>query len=383
MNKIREAFRNNKNFQIFIVACGAILFYVVLNNIGIVRDAFLYVLSILWPVICATILAFIINPIVQFFEQKVFGKLKYRKAVHLFCVIFTVVMIVFLILLLLYLIVNQLSASISNLIANSDQYVESLINLIKKVFGDYASEINIFGVNLMDLQSADLKEFSSTIITWCTEHISGIIGGVTSVGSNVLNTFIMFMLVIYMLLDVEHLSRGVSRYFRSIMEPENYISFANVCTKSSKIFIRYLLCNILDSLIVGVACYLFMIIMGLPYPLLIAVEVGVTNFVPTFGPIVGGVIGGFLILLVNPMGTVWFVIYTLISQFCDGNLLKPKLFGDPTGLRPMWVLASIIICGGLFGVVGMILGVPLFAIISDIVNERVEKRIQRWDCYRK
>ncbi len=383
MNKIREAFHNNKNFQIFIVACGAILFYVILNNLGIVRNAFLYVLGILWPVICATVLAFIINPIVQFFEQKLLGKVKYRKAVHLFCVIFTVVLIVFLIILLLYLIVDQLSTSISNLIANLDQYVDSLVTLIKNTFGDYASEINIFGVDLLDLGSADLKELSSTVIAWCTEHISGIIGGVTSVGSNVLNTFIMFMLVIYMLLDVGHLSRGVSRYFRSIMEPENYISFADVCTRSSKIFIRYFLCNILDSLIVGVACYLFMIITGLPYPLLIAVVVGVTNFIPTFGPIVGGVIGGFLILLVNPMGTVWFVIYTLVSQFCDGNLLKPKLFGDTTGLRPMWVLAAIIICGGLFGVIGMVFGVPLFAIISDIVNERVEKRIQRWDCYKK
>ena len=87
----------------------------------------------------------------------------------------------------------------------------------------------------------------------------------------------------------------------------------------------------------------------------------------------------FLILIVDPWGALWFVIYSLVSQFCDANLIKPKLFGDTTGLRPMWVLAAIIIGGGLFGVYGMLLGVPFFAIFAIIIDERIDKRLQRWD----
>ena len=381
--KWKERFRNNRYLQIFAVACGAILFYVLLTHIGLVWSAIRYILRILAPVISAAVISFLLYPVVRFFEKKVLGRIRKRKFLHALCVIVIVVIICVLLILLLYLVIHQLATSVTHLISNFDSYVQKLSGLLTTLVGDRVDDLTIFGVNLLERETKGLQDFVASVMGWITAHYEGIIGGAMSVGSNLLNTVITIMLVVYMLLDAEHLKKAASRFFQSVLEPDKYVRWGSIWTRSSSIFIRYFGSNLLDAFIIGVLCYLFMIIVGLPYSLLIAVLVGVTNLVPTFGPIVGGVIGSFLILLVNPLGTVWFIIYSLVSQFCDANLIKPKLFGDTTGLRPIWVLAAIIICGGLFGVIGMLLGVPLFAIIAIIVNEHVEKRLQRRDYFKE
>lgn len=371
--------KTSQYFKILMVICCAIVFYLTLSHLGVVRDALVYIFGILAPIITAAILAFLLNPIVTLIEKKVLGRVRHRKFLRGVCVIITVVLICVLLLLLMYLVVTQVAVSATHLINNFDGYLQSFARMLGGLLGDKMNEITVFGVNLLDLETSGIQEFADSLIKWITDHSEGLIGGAMSIGSNVFNSFIAIMLTIYMLIDVEHVKNFGSRFFRSFMEPDKYVHFSQMCSRGSKVFIRYFSSNLLDSLIIGVACYLFMMIMGLPYSLLISVLVGVTNFIPTFGPLVGAVIGGFLILLMNPLGALWFIIYEIISQFIDANVIKPKLFGDTTGLRPMWVLAAIIIGGGLFGVIGMLLGVPLFAIIAIIVNERIEKRLQRWD----
>lgn len=381
--RFSERLQENRYLRMFIIICGAILFYVLLNHIGVVWNALGFILRILAPVISAAIVAFLLNPIVQFFEKKVFKRLKIKsgKYLHGACVVLVVLVLVILVLILLYLVISQVATSATHLVSNLDSYVQRFVDMLNKYLSDTikVDEINVFGINLLEFETTGLQDFVTKGMEWITGHAEGIIGGAMSVGSNLMYTLITVMLTIYMLLDVNHLSIASSRFFRSIMEPETYIRFADISHRSSRIFLRYFGSNLLDSLIMGVLCYLFMIIVGLPYALLIAVVVGVTNFIPTFGPIVGGVIGAFLILIVDPWGALWFIIYSLVSQFCDANLIKPKLFGDTTGLRPMWVVAAIIVGGGLFGVIGMLLGVPLFAIFAIIFNERIDKRLQRWE----
>ncbi|MEA4814131.1 MAG: AI-2E family transporter [Oscillospiraceae bacterium] len=120
-----------------------------------------------------------------------------------------------------------------------------------------------------------------------------------------------------------------------------------------------------------------MLATGPPYELLVTLVVSVTNIIPTFGPIVGAVIGGLLILLVKPVGVIWFLIYTVISQTLDGSVIKPILFGDTTGLRPLWVLAAIIVGGSLFGIAGMLMGIPVTAIVSSILEEHISAHLKR------
>ena len=379
MNKgFRERFRHSKYLRIFVIICGAILFYVLINHIGIIWNAIKFILGILAPIIIAAVLAFLLNPIVQFFENKVFRKLKLRrgKYLHGFCVILVVVVLCGVLLLLLYLIISQLAVTIRQLINNFDTYLTAFTNMLNRLLQDKVNEINIFGINLLELDTSGIEDFFSGALQWASGHTEGIIGGAMSIGSNLFNIVIAIMLTVYMLLDVRNLKESGDRFLRAVMEPERYNRFTYIGSRSKKIFLRYFGSNILDSLIIGVLCYIFMLILKLPYALLVAVIVGVFNFIPTFGPIIGAAISAFLILLVDPWGALWFVIYSLVSQFFDANLIKPKLFGDTTGLRPLWVLAAIIVFGGLFGVIGMLLGVPLVAIIAIILNERVEKKLK-------
>ena len=125
----------------------------------------------------------------------------------------------------------------------------------------------------------------------------------------------------------------------------------------------------------GVANYLFMLIMGMPYALLITAIVAVTNLIPNFGPFIGAVPSVLILLLIDPWDALWFVVFTVVLQFLDGNVIKPLLFSDSTGLRPVWVLVAIIVGGGVMGIVGMLIGVPLFAIIFYLLNEWLETRL--------
>lgn len=375
----KERFWSSKYLRIFIIICGAILFYAMVTHFGVVWNALGFILGILAPIIIAAIIAFLLNPVVMFFEKKVFQRLRFRsgKYLHGFCVVFVMLVLCVLILLLLALIISQLAVSVKQLIDNFDNYLNAFVNMLNRLLADSVKEINILGINLMELDTSGISKVMNEIVQWVTGHTEGIIGGAMSVGSNLINTMITIMLTIYMLLDVRHLKKGISRFFRAVMVPQRYNRFSVLCSKGGRIFLRYFGSNLLDSLIIGVLCYLFMLIMGLPYSLLIAVIVGVFNFVPTFGPLVGAIVSAFLILLVNPWGALWFIIYSMVSQFFDANLIKPKLFGDTTGLRPMWVLAAIIVGGGLFGVVGMLLGVPMVAIIAIVVNDRIEKSLKK------
>ena len=139
--------------------------------------------------------------------------------------------------------------------------------------------------------------------------------------------------------------------------------FWNHC---NTIMIRYIVGELLDALIIGVSNFVFFLIAGLPYNLLISVVVGVTNLAPTFGPIVGGVVGAFILVLNNPWHALWFIIFTIILQTIDGYVIKPKLFGNTLGVSSVWILVCIIVGGRMFGVPGILLAIP-FAAISDYV----------------
>ena len=163
--------------------------------------------------------------------------------------------------------------------------------------------------------------------------------------------------------------------FQALLKPANFKSFATLCNNSNRILKAYLGGNILDSFIIGITNFIFMIICGMPSPGLISVIIGVTNFIPTFGPFIGIIPSALLILLITPSATVWFVVFSIILQQVDGNLLKPLLFGDAAGIAPIWVLVSILVFGRMFGLPGMLLGVPIFAILKMMYDELVEMRI--------
>ena len=147
--------------------------------------------------------------------------------------------------------------------------------------------------------------------------------------------------------------------------------------RTHQIFSGFIIGKILDSMIIGILCYLGMLVLKLPYPALVATVVGVTNVIPFFGPFIGAIPPTFLILLVNPLKAVYFAIFVLALQQLDGNVIGPRILGDTIGISGFWVLVSITVAGGLFGFTGMLLGVPVFAVIYMLVNDFVVYKLKK------
>lgn len=375
MKRVTEAIKSNSALRALLVCCGAISFYMLLKNFRAVQTAVAALLQILGPLIGGGIIAYLLNPMAVFVENTIFHRMKRRRAAHALGVAIAFISAIGVLGLLIALIVPQLVSSVSYLLENVDSYVISLRQTLAEWQAALPFEIPV--LNLDQMTDGKLNDIPAMLIDWCIKHMDGIVGASVSAGNGVFHFFLAVTFSIYILLDKHRIRYSFTRWLKSITRPETYRRTVELAKRSNGIFLRFFSGNLLDSLLIGVMCYVFMLIVGLPYQVLVAIIVAVTNFVPTFGPIAGAAIGAFLILLVHPIGALWFLIYTVASQTLDSSVIKPLLFGDTTGLRPLWVMAAIIVGGGLFGIVGMVLGIPVTAILSGIIEERTVARLQR------
>lgn len=189
------------------------------------------------------------------------------------------------------------------------------------------------------------------------------------------------VLSIYMLKDKEIFARTVKRLVTALLPQEKAVYLLHMAATAHRIFSQYLIGKTLDSLIIGVLCYIGLLILRAPYPLLLSIIVGITNMIPYFGPFIGAIPAILITLFFNPIKALWVAIFILLLQQLDGLLIAPKILGDSVGLRPFWIIVAIILGGGLFGLLGMLLGVPIFAVLKVILDELVEKRLKEKQAY--
>ena len=223
---------------------------------------------------------------------------------------------------------------------------------------------------------------------WNTNAASSVAGSTTSqpqimstmgnVAGNFVNVFTAIASSIYMLADKEHLLHQLRTVTHALLPRRAAEQTLRICHYANDNFTGFFIGKIIDSAIIGVLCYFGMLILKLPYPILVATVIGITNVIPFFGPIIGAVPCAFLILLVNPLQCFYFVIFVICLQQLDGNVIGPKILGNTVGISGFWVLVSITVAAGLFGFAGMLLGVPVFAIIylliSDAINLSLKKK---------
>ncbi|MDO5403115.1 MAG: AI-2E family transporter, partial [Eubacteriales bacterium] len=193
----------------------------------------------------------------------------------------------------------------------------------------------------------------------------------------IINFIISIMVSVYMISDHKNLFYHFKRLIYAVLPENTAKTSKNIIKESSRIFSSYIFGKALDSLIIGIICFISMLIFKFPYAVLISVVVGITNMIPYFGPYMGGVIGAIIIIIVNPIQTIFFAILILVIQQFDGLFLGPKILGDSTGLTPLWVIFSITVGGSLFGVLGMFLGVPVVAVLSYILNLTIEHFLKK------
>ena len=375
-----------------LVLCGAILFYFLLFQWTDFFDKIRSVLGVFAPVILGIVIAFLLNPIMVFLERRIvlplWNKLKVKTKKHdkekfgirAISVLLTMIVYLLIIYGLIMLIVPQVVESIESIIVKiPDMVGNGQIWVTNKT-----NELLINNPDIEDLINQYWENVSSTLVQkiipslqeMLSKTSSSLVGSVIGVFKGLLNFIIGTILSIYLLYSKERFCAQCKKVAYALFREERANNLINNMRYISNTFTGFVSGKILDSVIIGILCYIFMLILRIPYPALIAVIVGVTNVIPCFGPFIGAIPCALLLILIDPMKCLTFVIFVFILQQFDGNVLGPKILGDSTGLNSFWVIFAITVFSGLFGVLGMFIGVPIFAVIyaaiKTFINERLE-----------
>jgi predicted PurR-regulated permease PerM len=265
---------------------------------------------------------------------------------------------------LLFMLIPQLIDSVALLIGNMDTYVATMDRMIRN--------LNIPGLDI-ESQLEGLATSSEDLIKTATQFLStslrSIVSASRGVGRNLVNLFLALILSFYLLGSKESIKAGSKRLMKAALPDRLYETIRTFLNRCNNILVRYIVFSILDAIIVGGVNALFMAITGMQYIGLISAVVGITNLIPSFGPVIGGAIGCFILLLVNPWHALAFLIFTLVLQTVDGYLIKPKLFGNSLGVSGLLILVSIVVFGNIMGILGILLAIPLAAIIDFSYEE--------------
>lgn len=266
----------------------------------------------------------------------------------------------------------QLIDSVVGLVNDIPSYITNTTNFVNEI---------IMKLNIEDQYSQVLIDnFNSLvnyIIRFATNLIPALGGFLASVASSIWNVILGIIVSVYLLIDKEKLC-ALSKKITYGLFPESYADeIIKLVDRSNYTFGRFLVGKIIDSLIIGVLTFIILTIFKMPYTILVSVIVGITNIIPFFGPFIGAIPSFIIILFVSPVQALWFLLIILFIQQLDGNVIGPKILGDSIGISAFWILFSILVAGKLLGIVGMIIGVPLFAIFYSIVKEFIESKLRK------
>ncbi len=339
--------------------------------------------SVLAPIVWGAGIAYILNPAVEFFRFKIFRRysekadtIKKKNLIRNISVIIVFILAIGFVTGLVFLILPQLTTSIKGLIDKFDEYLDNLTVWLNNIFGEQPK--------LAELLKNPLVQIEQYLSDSWTDISKTILNFGTTVGGNVwglilgLKDFIIgIIFAIYILLSKDKLKSQIKRVLFALFKNNTTQKILHVTRTTNDIFIHYVTSVLVDAFIIGCATFIGTALMDMPYAILITVVIAVTNIIPFFGPFLGGIPCAFLIFLVDPLKALWFAIFIVVLQQVDGNVIKPLLYGETMGLPAIWVLISIIVTGGIFGIPGMLLGVPVFSVIYMLSKEFLDARLSK------
>ena len=343
--------------------------------------------AILEPLIFGVVIAFLLNPIVRFVDSRLLPLLEQKtklKPAHIRNLsraagIFIGVVVAVLILYAFFsMLLPQLYESVVGIVDNAENYYTSIDRWVTNILEDNPEIQSYVDTALGKIYDFINNWITTTFLQDVQKLLTTLTSSVVAIVKSFLNFLIGFVASIYILWSKETFQAQSKKIIVALFSPKGADRIFYLGRNIYRVFNGFVIGKIVDSAIIGVLCYIGILILKMPYPALIATVVGVTNVIPFFGPIIGLVPCAFLILLVNPLQAFYFVIFILVLQQVDGNVIGPKILGNTVGISGFWVLISITIAAGIFGFAGMLLGVPVFAviylIISDIVNSALRKK---------
>ena len=365
-----------------------ILFYSMVAVIGIAAyflflkfDSFWNVVgfltSIFTPFIIGFVISYLLNPLMKLLEHRVFFFLDakkrrgvYSKGRRMVSIFVAYILMVGVLSALVVLLIPQVKTSVETLFRNIPDYVsiftQNVTNWVNQnhLNSSFIEEILPFN---------KLLEYATALVNACFGWLVNIPVLITKGFTNILVGVIDS---IYYLNDKERFLAAIKKVNQAIFKKETAKKVTDICKMTDQTFSRFILGKIIDSLIIGIIAFPFMLLIYRPYALLISVIIGVTNVIPFFGPFIGAIPSAFLILIVAPHRTLWFVLFVFLLQQFDGNILGPKILGETTGMSPILVLLGILAGSKLLGFAGMIIGVPLTAVVYLLFKAYIDKKYQ-------
>lgn len=342
------------------------------------------IFRILRPVIIGAVLAYLCNPIFRMFEGRVFSKIRSFTTRRVLSLIGTYLVVALIFVVLLMLIIPQLLASVLDFLENYETLLatalENINGLLTKINGS-------LGLSIPPVKPETLTQGLDWIVK--SINVNALMDSLLS-GSTILVIFAYIGDTLYILTDIIfglfislYMLAGKEKMYAQIMRTRKALfnnrineRITRICTIADKSFGGFLRGKILDSSIVGVLVYIVISIMDVPYPLLISVLIGITDIVPVVGPFIGVIPSAVIILLTDPIKVIPFLIAILVVQQIDGNIIAPKILGENTGVSSLCVMIAITVMGAVWGLAGMVLGVPFFATIIELTNEFLNKRLE-------
>lgn len=373
------------------IAC-AILFYYLVFHVQSIKNGIGFIFSVIMPVVNGLIIAYIMTPTLKFIEEKIFTPLlkkcsvsityKTKRRIRMISILLTCVFFWFIIYAIISMLISQIVPSIQNIANNFDGYVVNLLAWVNRLFEDNAEITNMMQTAINNY-SAEFKNWLNTnVLSQTSLLIKSVSLSVISFLRVAWNLIIGFVISIYLMSNKETLAGQAKKIIFAIFKLENANMVIREIRYVNRTFIGFIVGKIIDSVVIGLLCFLGTSLIGTPYPALVSVIIGVTNIIPFFGPYLGAIPCAIFILIVdfsNPVNCLYFILFILILQQIDGNIIGPKILGDSTGLSAFWVIFSITVFGGLMGVPGMIIGVPTFAVFYNLIRRIVERALKKKD----
>ncbi len=372
----------------FCVLAGCIMFYLLLGHLATISGLIGSALRVLSAFIWGLVIAYVLLPLSRYFEYKVFQPLifflsKGRKgktaggAPRALAITAAISVAIAAISIILRLIIPTVYESAESILLNYNTYIMTLTELIEHWFEDYPE--------LSTQLEAATESISNDIAQWIRNDflpqmgsfITNITTGVYLVFRAVMNVAIGFVVACYLLYNRESFGANMKKLLYSAFGIKRTERILNVCRFTDDAFMGFISGKVLDSLIIGCITFVCSSLLKMPYAAFVSVIIGVTNVIPVFGPFIGAIPCTLIILVVQPLKALIFVVFIIILQQIDGNIIGPKILGSRVGISGFWVMFAIVVCGSLFGVTGMIVGVPLFVVISAGYNSLVDYGLKK------
>ena len=380
----------NWGMTAFCVVALSLLFYFAVRNISVFGDFFRKLVTILAPFIWGLVICYLLSPLMRFLEERVFlplGKRLYRKNkkggagkfARVMSILFSEIVLLLLIAALVYLIIPQILSSVQMLVQNSGTYADNVSKWLDGLLKNYP-ELDSYVGGLFGNINANVGNWLETrLLPQLGSLITSVSSGVYGFARSIYNLIIGIIVSVYLLADKEGFLAAVKRLSYAVFSVETADKLRQGLNFVDKTFMGFLSGKILDSLIIGIICYIVCSILKMPYTLLVSVIIGVTNIIPFFGPLIGAIPSALIILMVDPSKCLIFVIFIIILQQIDGNIIGPRILGSSTGINGFWVMFAIILGSGLFGFWGMLLGVPVFVVIYTVIQNLIIKKLKKSD----